>query len=61
MINHCCICDDNKEHIKTMQVELAAVKQLVRDAAGLLRHRSDGAAHQFLVRTKVKAIIKEGE
>jgi hypothetical protein len=36
-INHCCICDDNQEDLKNLQLELITLRSLVREMAEVLR------------------------
>ena len=40
--------------------EITALKSLVREMAGMIRHRSDGVAHEILSRPEVRAIMEEG-
>ena len=41
------------------EVAIAFLKSLVREMAGLLTYRSDGAAHEILNRPEVKELLKE--
>ena len=51
--------NDGEDEIN-FRCPVCALVSLVREMAGLLTYRSDGAAHEILNRPKVKAIIREG-